>query len=188
MTIHELAQRPGKYRLCIGDYLLLDRSGAFGTERTELIEGDVIIMNAEYRPHAYVKSELAFAIRDALRAVGSPLGLIVDASVELAPNSAPLPDIVVTSEPRGEGLVPVASVALLVEVAASTIDRDLHLKAAIYAAAQVPEYWVADVGARVIHMLWSPEGETYRERLEIAFGEQVSAATLVGVAVKTDAL
>ena len=37
---------PGKYRLTVEDFLRLDETGVFGTDRTELLHGDVIIMNA----------------------------------------------------------------------------------------------------------------------------------------------
>ena len=46
---------PGKYKLAVDDYLRLDETGVFGTHRTELLGGDIIIMNAESRPHGRIR-------------------------------------------------------------------------------------------------------------------------------------
>ncbi len=58
----------------------------------------------------------------------------------------------------------------------------------IYAQAGVPEYWVADVKARVIHQMWAPSGLTYAERRVITFGDRVQSETMNGLGVDTAAL
>lgn len=182
MTIQERL-RPGKYKLTVDDYLRLDEAGVFNGRRTELLDGDIIVMNSEYRPHAWVKGELFYALRRALETLGSDLH-VMDASVRVSDNDVPLPDIVLTREPRGEGPIPLPSVALLIEVSSTTLRRDLGRKEAIYARAGVPEYWVADLNAQVIHQMWAPAGEAYAERREVAFGERIEAMTVEGLAVE----
>ncbi len=44
---------------------------------------------------------------------------------------------------------------------------------------------MVEIGARVIHQMWAPEGEAYTERREVAFGERIAAATVEGLAVET---
>jgi Uma2 family endonuclease len=176
---------PGKYLLEVADYERLAEAGAFAGHRTELIEGDVIVVNAQFRPHAFTKTEIYDQLLLTLRALGSPLRAMAEASVYLSPHSMPLPDIVVTSEPRGSKAVPLASVALMVEVADSSLSDDLTTKQRIYARAGIPEYWVADVNGRVVHQLWAPAGDTYRERRQVAFGAPIVAATLPGVEIDT---
>ena len=114
MTEHRplnTAHLPVKLR--IEDYLLLDRSGAFdGYAKTELLGGEIYFMNAQHRPHARVKMMLYDAIRDALIASNSPQKAMVEASIAMPDDSVPEPDIVLTSEPDGEGLIPLPSVAL----------------------------------------------------------------------------
>jgi Uma2 family endonuclease len=180
---------PLPLKLRVEDYLLLDASGAFASyQKTELIEGEVYFVNAQHRPHALAKAELYDALRDALRTLASPLRPLTEASVALSEHDAPEPDIVLTSEPRGEGLIPLHSVALVVEIADTTLGSDMKRKAMIYARAGVPEYWVADVTAKVIHQMWAPEGEAYAERREVAFGGRVEAATVSGLTVETGGL
>ena len=175
---------PGKYKLTVDDFLRLDETGVFGTSRTELLDGDVIIMNAEYRPHARIAGELNYRIRRALEAIGSDL-YPMGASVALSDHDMPLPDIVLTREPRGEGPIPLASVALIAEVSSSTLQRDLRDKVALYSRAGVPEYWVVDVDARLIHRMWSPAEQTYVDRDVVAFGDQLDAKTVTALAIRT---
>lgn len=175
---------PGKYRLTVDDFLRLDETGVFGTDRTELLDGDVIIMSAEYRPHARIAGELGYRIRRVLETIGSNL-YAMSASVAISDHDMPLPDIVVTREPRGEGPIPLASVALIVEVSSSTLQRDLRDKVTIYSRARVPEYWVVDVSARVIYRMWSPTDHGFSEQQEYALGVEVSAATINHLVVGT---
>lgn len=184
-----LATSPTLVRLRVADYLLLDGKGAFdGYGKTELIEGEIFYVNAQHRRHALIKTEIYDLLRDGLRIAGSSLRPLIEVSVELSEHDVPEPDIVVTSEPDGEGLVPGHSVALIVEVADATLQSDLTRKQAVYARAGVPEYWVADVAGRVIHQMWAPEGEAYAERRLGAFGEQIQAATIEGLAADTSGL
>lgn len=186
MTVQERPP-PGRYRLRIEDYERLAEAGTFGDARTELLDGEIIVMPPEHRPHAWVKNELHYRLRRRLEEIGSDL-YVTDGSVLLSPNDMPQPDIVLTREPIGPGAIPLASVALLVEVASTTLDRDIAAKAQLYAVAGIPEYWVADVNARVIHQLWAPAGEAYGERREAAFGERIEAATLQGLEIENAAL
>lgn len=186
MTVQHRAP-PGKYKLTLDDFLRLDETGVFGTDRTELLDGDVIIMNAEYRPHGWVAGELGYRIRRVLEEIGSDL-YTMGASVALSDHDMPLPDLVLTREPDGDGPIPLASVALIVEVSSSTLQRDMGDKVAIYARTGVPEYWVVDVNARVIHQMWEPAGEGYAERREVAFGAWIAAATIARLTVDTEPL
>ena len=165
--------------LRVEDFLLLNDSGAFdGYGKTELIDGGIVFMNAQHRPHARVKTQLRRALDRALTVAGSTYMALVEVTVALPPHNAPEPDLVVTNEPEGKGPVPLVSVALVIEVAHSTIAQDLLVKPRIYASAGVPEYWVADVEERVIHQFWRPEGEVYLERCKHAFGERIALVSL----------
>ena len=190
MTEHRpLNTSPLPLRLRVEDYLLLEEGGAFeGYAKTELIEGTIFYMNAQHRAHARTKSRLYRILADALDRQGGGLEAIVEASIAISPETMPEPDIVVTCAPEGEGFIPLYSVALVVEVADSTLDGDLGSKAALYARAKIAEYWVIDVNARVIHQLWSPCDGAYAERRPIPFGHAIAAVTIEGLAVATSTL
>ena len=176
-------------KLRVRDYALLADAGAFDhLGNTELVDGIVYGMSPQYRTHGYARDQLAYRIRRVLENMGSPLHVATEQSVDVAEHNEPLPDIILTTEPRGEGAIPGASVALLVEVSVSTRTFDLGDKAASYAAADIPEYWVVDVRAKTLHILWSPGADGYRERREVAFGERAESATMAGLAVATEEL
>jgi Uma2 family endonuclease len=188
MTAQDVSPPPGKYRLKVDDYLTLFDAGAFEGLRTELIEGDVIVMSPQYRPHGVIKMALYDALRDRLKDLDSPLTPLVEVSLALDAHSLPDPDLLLTSEPRGAGPVPLSSVGLIIEVADTSLAKDMGGKAALYARHRVPEYWVVDVNERTIHQLWSPIDDAYTERREIEFGAPVTAATIADLTVETATL
>lgn len=165
--------------LRVEDFLLLNDSGAFaGYGKTELIDGGIVFMNAQHRPHGRVKVELHNALRDALRDAASSYTSMTEVTVALPPHNAPEPDVVVTNEPEGDGPIPLASVALVIEVAHSTLDQDLKVKPHIYAHAGIPEYWVADVDGRIIHQFSRPTNEAYTACRTHAFGDTITLVSL----------
>ena len=187
MTEHRpLDTAPLPVKLRVEDYLLLDESGAFERyAKTELIDGSIVGMNAQHRPHGILKMELYDRVRGALKELGSPLRPVIEFGLQLSGTDLAEPDLMLTTEPSGEGFVPLTSVALVIEVADTSLVFDLGAKAALYARHGIPEYWVADVNARVITQMWGPQSDEYTERREAAFGERVTVTTIEGLIVET---
>lgn len=174
---------PEKVRLRVDDFLLLNDNGAFvDYSKTELLEGEIYFMNAQHSRHARIKTELAIELGLALREMGSELRPIVEASTRISDHSLPEPDIVVTSY-KGPDVVPLETVALLVEVSDTTLKIDLGRKQRIYASAGVAEYWVIDAEGGTLHQMWSPQGELYAERREVALGDRVQAVAAPGLVI-----
>lgn len=185
MTRHEVIATPRRAKLTVSDFLALSERGAFEAyARAELIEGEIWVVNAIHRRHARVHATITGELFAALRTCTSPLDLYSNPSTQLSNLSLPEPDLVV-AEPSDETMVTGPTVRLAVEVSDSSLDMDLHRKARLYARHGVPEYWVVDVAAGVIHQMWAPKGGTYSERREVAFGERVAAETVEGLAVET---
>lgn len=185
-----LQDRPAaaRYKLTGADYALLAQAGTFADLRTELVDGDVLLMSPQYRPHAMAKLMILRAMDAALTRIGSPLVAVPEVTLDLGEHDQPSPDLTLTTEPSGEGAVPLASVALVVEVSVSTLDFDLRHKAPLYATAGIAEYWVVDVNGRMIHQLWRPANDAYAERRSISFGESLVSATISSLVLATDTL
>ncbi|HZF43863.1 MAG TPA: Uma2 family endonuclease [Sphingomonadaceae bacterium] len=176
-------------KLTVDDFLLLDRAGAFkGYRKTELINGTIVFVNAQYARHTRAKVKLLRRLADACDALGGGLEAWSEGSINMAPDSMPEPDIFITSAMPLVGTVPCANVVLICEVADSTIRDDLGEMAELYARHGVPEYWVMDLPAGIIHQLWSPSAGGYAERRECVLGERVAATTIAGLGVETDGL
>jgi Uma2 family endonuclease len=125
-------------------------------EHLELVEGELIDKMGKNRPHVTVMILLQRWLQDTFgwRFVNPEAP--IDVAPEDNPTSEPVPDIVVTkldlsnfrsTRPRSEDL------ALVVEIADTTLAFDLTTKAHLYARAGIVEYWVVDVIGRrlVVH-------------------------------------
>lgn len=149
-------------RLRVDDFLALAEAGALEDhERTELIDGSIYRVAPQHLPHSQLKMDLIFRLNDALRRARSDLGVLSETTVGMPPHDAPMPDIIVMERTAGTGIIPLASVRLIVEVSSSTLRDDLGAKLQSYAAHGVPEYWVADVAENVLHQMWEPTGDGY---------------------------
>lgn len=148
----------------------LEETGVL-TGRYELLEGELIDKMGQNPPHAWALQ----LMYEWLLGIFGVKRLRNQVPIEVAESDRrrndPLPDIAVLAElrteyarrhPRGDELT------LLVEVADTSSRFDLTVKAALYARAGVPEYWVLDLSRRtlVIHR--------GAERTELAEHESVS--------------
>ncbi|MEG3086215.1 Uma2 family endonuclease [Sphingomonas sp. PB4P5] len=188
MTIHEQISQSHLAKLTVKDFLTLAEAGSFDRyARSELIEGEIWVVNSIHRTHARVQAEMTTEISIALRAAG--LGLIVYAnpSTELANDSLPEPDIVV-GIPADSKLVAGTEVLLAVEVSVSTLKMDLGRKLRLYARHGIPEYWVIDPEAKVVHQFWARNDNGYAEVREISLGQAIIATTIDGLTVDTSRL
>jgi Uma2 family endonuclease len=176
---------PHAVRLTVRDFLLLSDNGAFDDySKAELIEGEIVCVNAQFARHSRAKSRLAFALAAALREMRSSLEVYVEVAVEVDEHTLLEPDIVLSSY-AGQGVVPVAGVALVVEVADTTLGYDLDRKSPRYAAAGIAENWVVDLAGGRLLQLWRPLGDGYAERREVALGEPAGAVTIADLEVPT---
>ena len=186
MTAHEALTSPHPALLSAKDFWLLAESGAFEQyARSELIEGEIFVVNSQFRRHARFRGRLARAFAEALEGRTDDLDILDECSVAFDDASVPEPDIVLTTDAQGTGPIPIVSVRLIVEVSDTTLSHDLGRKQSLYARHGIAEYWVADLdGGRMLRM-WAPEGEGYSRSDEWALGTLVESATIAGLGVET---
>ena len=65
-------------------------------------------------------------------------------------------------------------IALLIEVADSSLEYDLGQKATAYAEAGIQEYWVVELANRQLRILRQPEGKEYRQSILLKTTDSVS--------------
>ena len=187
MTYEQSLTVPHPVKLTVDEFLLLDRSGAFDRyAKSELIDGTIYVVNSQFSEHMVVKTRLLRRLADACDRQG--LEAWSEGSIDMSPDSMPEPDLLVTKVRPTTGAVKLETVALLVEVADTSLASDLGIKATLYAAKNVPEYWVVDVQGRKVHQFWAAAVEGYGRLRELPFGEQLEAATIPGLSVSTDEL
>lgn len=142
--------------------------------RIELIEGEIVMMSPIGPRHEEIVDRL-----NEWSAEARPQGLArvrVQQSLGIAGSqSVPQPDIAWVRSRDYASMRPDSSDAFLViEVAETSRSRDLGEKAAVYAAGGVPDYWVVDVAAEVVHVFRLPGPHAYAEHRIAGRGESVS--------------
>ncbi len=151
------------HRLDIGSYQRMVASGALEGKRIELLEGLLVEMSPKSTAHIVVVGRL-------MRHFMAASGWWVQGQdpIEAAFDSEPEPDVTVSKhEPFGERLL--RCPPLVVEVAVTSHWLDRGRKAALYAGADIPNYWLIDVPGRAVEVRTQPgrhgyeKCETYHE-------------------------
>ena len=184
----DMAPHPAK--LTARDFWLLADNGAFATHaRTELIEGEIWVVNSVHRWHARVLISLGAEIVRAIAAAGLKLQVLGAGSVSMSDDSVPEPDLSVIAPQREEtNTIALEELKIAVEISDWSAEFDLGRKARLYARHGVPEYWVVHRERRAVIQMWSPGEAGYAERREVSFGEAVQASTIAGLTIETRGL
>jgi Uma2 family endonuclease len=161
---------PEPRRFTVDDYYRMAEAGILRTdERLELLEGEIIEMSPIGGPHAGCVTALSNWLVPALlgRAV-----VRIQQPIRLSSRSEPEPDVAVVRYRddlyRGGHPEP-KDVLLIIKVADSTLAYDLRRRLPLYAAAGIPEVWIAEVGSRQVRACREPQGRRYRQ-VEIISG------------------
>lgn len=131
------------------EYHRLGALGCFDEEKVELLDGVIVKMSPTGQPHNDIESLLS---EHFVKSIPSNLLVRPQCSFALSKISEPEPDLTIVDRlplrgPDGR-LVKrdhPSFAYLIVEIAASSLRKDLGLKAQLYAKAGVHDYWVVDV-------------------------------------------
>ena len=154
-------------------------------ENFELIEGEIVPMQAKTHVHELIKSALTLGIA---RALPDNLWLGVETTIYLSPNTFVEPDLVVY--PRGLKLETVKGGDILraIEVALTSLAYDRGLKAQLYARYGVNELWVVDAARRTTFVHRGPDGDRWRSLVERGPEEALTFAALPGFSAQLAAV
>jgi len=154
-------------------------------ENFELIEGEIVPMQAKTHVHELLKSALNLGIA---RALPENLWMGVETSIYLSANTFVEPDLVVY--PKGIKLEEVkgADILLAIEVALTSLPYDRGLKARLYARHRFREFWVVDAARRATFIHRQPDGEGWRSIVERGPDETLTAAPLPGFSIQLGAV
>jgi Uma2 family endonuclease len=112
-------------------------------DKIELLDGQMVVKEPQYSPHATAIQLVAQALRAAF---GTGFHVRVQAPVALDDESEPEPDVsVVPGDPRDYRDEHPARPVLVVEVALTRLRFDRSRKGSLYARAGLPEYWIVNI-------------------------------------------
>jgi hypothetical protein len=157
---------------------VLEASGLLDQESLELVEGELISRAGRKRPHVNSLTEVHGWLVQVFGWRFVNLGAAIDVAPQDNPTNEPVPDLIVlgqdesqfTSNPRAQDLL------LVVEIADTSLNFDLTVKAALYARAGVSECWVLDVGGRRLLVHRNPRSGAFAD--VAAYSEHESASPL----------
>jgi Uma2 family endonuclease len=141
--------------LSVDDYHRMAEAGIFADgERVELLEGVILAMTPQSASHA---RRVQILTRLLVEALGREYAVRPQLPLTIGTRNEPEPDLAVvpadaTSEDRHPG-----TALLVIEVAGESLRRDRRVKAAVYARAGVPEYWIVNLDARAVEVFADPD-------------------------------
>lgn len=165
------------HRITTAEYEEMVSAGIFEGRRLELLDGQLV-------DQVSPQDELHVLIIRRLMALFAPRMDVLRVQFPLAVGEGwvPEPDLALEAVAHGSTIRPTTA-ALVVEVSLSSRQRDLY-KADVYAAADIPRYWLVDVdrGCVLEHTDPTPGGYGLVRRLE---GGDVLDAGIEGIAPTT---
>lgn len=171
-------------RIPTSEYLRLVETGVLGEDdRVELLEGVIVAMTPPNPPHAAATMKVTYALMAAVARRGT---VRTQCSFVASAWSVPEPDVAVVPGEIDDYVESHPSRALLlVEVSDSSVKQDRLSKSRIYAAANVPEYWIVNLRESVVEVMRDPDPATalYRDTRIRVCGDEIELASLPGARV-----
>ncbi|MGH9843893.1 MAG: Uma2 family endonuclease [Blastocatellia bacterium] len=146
------------WRLSVRQYHWMTRAGMFtDDDPVELLEGWLVSKMPKNPPHRTITKRIYDSIARLL-----PVGWYVDSQEPITTrDSEPEPDVTIVrgdSEQYFDRHPGPEDLALVVEVADTTVHRDRTLKKRIYARAGISCYWIINLPEKQIEVYTSPSG------------------------------
>ena len=166
--------------LTADEFEAMVKAGLFADEHVELIQGRIIMLLAQGPHHLGRVNWLTMLFTELLTEAYGPrqrrVAVQVQSTTRISRRDMPEADLALLDARHafsGRPPDPERDVYLVVEVADTSLRKDLSEKSRVYAAAGVPLLWVLDVRHRRLHVFRKPDRERadYLERQAYADGE-----------------
>ena len=176
-------------RFTVDDYYQMAEVGILDPDdRVELIEGEIIQMSPIGDRHAGCVNRANDLFH---RLFSSKAVVTVQNPVRLNKYNEPQPDLTLckwradfysSHHPRPDDIL------LAVEVADTTLKKDLKLKLPIYARLGIVEVWVEDLKHDQILVFRDPQGDEYNTQLTFSSGESLFVLAFRNIVIQLEQL
>ncbi|MGL4617969.1 Uma2 family endonuclease [Chroococcidiopsis sp.] len=153
----------------VEDYHRMIEAGILRDRHVELLAGEIVEMSPETPIHYSTAKRGAKYLEELLFGKAD---VRFNGPITLA-NSEPEPDIAIVRLPESSynDRHPIPNdIFWIIEVAKTSLKKDLDIKAAIYATAEIQEYWVLSLSARQLIVFRNPQNGKYLEANTIEAG------------------
>jgi Uma2 family endonuclease len=151
------------------DYHQMIEAGILRDRRWELLDGKIFEMSPETPLHYTTAKRGVKYLEDLL---SSKADVRFNGPITLS-DSEPEPDIAIVRLPessyndRHPGS---QDIFWIIEIAKTSLKKDLEIKLAIYATAGIEEYWVLDLATKQVIVFRNPQGSQYLEEFRVVQG------------------
>ncbi len=171
-------------RVTVDEYHRMIEAGSLGEDdHVQLIAGAVVAMTPQGPAHALAIQNLTRLVAQRL---APDLAIRPQLPLTLPDDSEPEPDLAVVrlEDARSREHHP-RTALLVVEVAGDSLRLDRHTKAALYARAGIPEYWIVNLAETTVEVLRDPDSRTgaYATRAVVLSGDTLAATSVPGLRI-----
>lgn len=159
-------------------YLQLVEQGVFEGEAVELLFGDIL---EKMSPSGPDHLNVILRLNRELTRVFPNQGVGIQLTVKLSDGTVVDPDAwiaKVSEDEHGYRGYTGEDLALVIEVADSSLKFDREVKLKAYALAGIPEYWIINVIDRVVEIYTEPIEGQYQVRLAVLPSDHIQSPTL----------
>ena len=172
-------------RFTADEFLRMEDLGVFEGHKVELADGELWEEPLPGMDHGELQGLLTYLL---VTAASPDVYVSGEVSVRLGEHRVRDLDVALIRRDATRARIAMpADVKLAIEVSDTTLATDLHVKAAEYAQAGIPHYWVVDIRSSAVHAMRAPGPEGYAERSVVRFDEPLpvpgGGTIVIGVAV-----
>jgi Uma2 family endonuclease len=164
---------PPVYRISVDEYERMVEAGVFDDSRIELVQGLLVRKAVKKPPHVVATR----ALRQRLERIVPPgWHLSNEDPVRIPPDSEPEPNLALIAgvpEDYTTRHPEPAEVALLAEVAETTLEYDRGDKLLAYASAAIPVYWIVNLVDSQVEVYTQPGLSGYQTRRVYLPGQDI---------------
>jgi Uma2 family endonuclease len=154
-------------------------------DHVELIHGELIEMGRQGEAHWRAVQRI---VNWFSRRVAEAVSIASQGPIRLADGEEPEPDLYLFPTGMDVNAVRGPDAQLVVEIADTSIEKDKLVKAPLYAAYGVREYWIVDLGNRVTLVYRGPTPAGYLEPDMVSFDAPLTAPGITQPLILTDVL
>ncbi|MEO1451981.1 MAG: Uma2 family endonuclease [Bacteroidota bacterium] len=171
---------PLQHRLInVSEYYQMAEAGIIRpAEKVELLFGKILSMRPVGVRHALCVKLIMHVLSNKLP---EDIALSVQDPIRLDNHSEPEPDLAIIKGPLRRYIKQhpgPKDILLVIEVADSSFEKDLHYKLPLYAQAGIPHCWIVDLNKNQVHVFSEPAGEQYKFRQILGVEEEVKVVPL----------
>ena len=189
MSVAAAAPPIERYRLTSAIFHeMVDKGILNEDDRLELIEGELVTMSPIGPEHMGVVNQIAQIL---IRQLEQRAIVSIQGPIALDEFSEPQPDLALLVQRDDfykHSLPRPADVALVIEVADSSLAYDRTIKMPLYARAGIPEAWIVNLIDRWIEVYRDPSTAGYTTLLKILSGKSIAPQAFDDVVVVVDDL